>query len=57
MNLSKKELIEVNGGGILSTISGTLLNSIIKGVNAFMDVGRSLGSALRRIFGGTMCEI
>ena len=52
--LEKKELLQIVGG---ISITGTLINSIIRAVNSFMDVGRSLGSAIRRIIGGNMCPL
>jgi len=54
MIIRKEELINIYGG---ASLSGTLLNSIIKGVNAFLDLGRSFGSALRRIFSNNICPL
>lgn len=53
MNLKKEELLNINGGGI----SGTLLNSIIRGVNALLDLGRSLGTAIRRLGSNNICPL
>lgn len=53
MILSKKELLEIDGG----SISGTLLSSIIKGISSVFDLGKSLGSAIRRIIGKNICPL
>jgi hypothetical protein len=52
--MTNEELKHVIGG---INITGTFLNSIYRAVNSFMDVGRSLGSAIRRIGSGRMCPI
>jgi hypothetical protein len=52
--LEKEELLKVVGG---ISITGTLINSLCRGINSILEVGRSLGSALRRIKGGNMCPI
>jgi Ni,Fe-hydrogenase maturation factor len=51
--LDKQELLIINGGAI----SGTLINSIIRGVGVIVDLGRSFGTALRRIFEKKICLI
>lgn len=43
--LTKKELLEISGGAI----SGTLINAFIRGITSILDLGRSLGTAIRRI--------
>lgn len=52
--LEKEELLEIVGG---INITGSFLNSIYKCVNTIMDVGRSLGSAIRRAISGSMCPV
>lgn len=52
MKLSKKELMMVKAG---ASISGNLLNYVIRGFNTVLDVGRYLGSAIRRISSGSYC--
>lgn len=52
--LEKQELLQIVGG---FSLNGTLINALIRGVNSFMDVGRSLGSAIRRAIGGSICPI
>ena len=51
--LSNNELVCINGGGI----SGTLISSITRGINTILDLGRSLGSAIRRIGSRNICPL
>ena len=53
MKLEKKEMLEISGGAI----SGNLLNYVIKGFNTLLDLGRSLGSAIRRLTSNRLCQI
>lgn len=52
--MNKEELLQIVGG---ISITGTLLTSIYKVGIFVLDTGRSLGSAIRRISGGSMCSI
>lgn len=45
MIISNEELNNVIGGA--SNISGTLINSIVKLIETLLDLGRSIGSAVR----------
>ncbi len=54
MKLTKKELREVKAG---AGLTAALLNAIIKGVNSFMDIGRYLGSSVRRLVGKKACPL
>ena len=54
MKLSTKELKEIKAG---AAFSATLINSLIKGFNSFMDIGRYLGSSIRRFIGGSSCPL
>ena len=54
MVLEKETLIKIEGGGLLS---GTVLNALLKGVNIILDLGRSLGTAIRRIKTGNVCPV
>ena len=51
--LNKEQLLKITGGGI----SATLLNALARGIDVFLDVGRSIGSAVRRIISGNKCVI
>lgn len=54
MKLNKNELKEIKAGAALSS---SLINSLIKGFNSFMDIGRYLGSSIRRLIGGNACPL
>lgn len=51
MNLTKKEMITVTGGGI----SYSLINAITKVVTAIYELGKSTGSTIRRIIKKSYC--
>jgi len=51
---NKFELIQIQGG---INLTGTLLSSISKGINSILEVGRSLGSAIRRAWSGKLCSL
>ena len=54
--MDKSELVVVVGGAT-SLISGTVLNAIVRAVNAALDVGRALGTAVRRISARKVCTL
>ena len=54
MELKKDELIQIRGG---INISGTFINSIVRGIEAIMNLGRSFGTALRRIGSNNICSL
>ena len=49
--LNKQELLQISGGAI----SGSLINAFIRGISTILDLGRSLGTAIRRIQTGQFC--
>lgn len=51
VELQKTELLNINGG----SISGTMINAFSRALNSLLDLGRSLGSAIRRIASGNLC--
>lgn len=51
--LSNKQLMSIVGG----SISGSFINAFARGIQALMDVGRSLGNAIRRIKGNSICKL
>lgn len=53
MKLEKSEMLKITGGGI----SGTLVNSFIRGINSMLELGRSLGSAIRRLTSNSLCQL
>lgn len=52
--LNKEDLLKIEGG---LNISGTLINSLVRGINALLDVGRSLGTAIRRVTSNNICKL
>lgn len=54
IKLTNKEMMNLYGG---ANITGAFLSSIIKGINVILELGRSLGSAIRRGSGGKLCSI
>lgn len=54
MQLSEKELLSVVGG---ISITGTFINAIAKGINAIIDLGRSFGTAIRRVSANNLCPL
>lgn len=52
--MEKQELLQIIGG---INITGAFLNYLVKGINAFMDLGRSLGTSIRRAIGGNLCPV
>ncbi len=51
--LNKNEMLKINAG---ASVTGTLVNSIFKGVTIFTDLGRYLGSSIRRIIDKNLCR-
>jgi len=54
IELKDNELLSINGG---INWSAALFNSAARAIDTVMDVGRSLGSAIRRLASGTMCSL
>lgn len=48
---TKEELQNIVGGAI----SGTLINAVVRGINALLEVGRTLGTAIRMVIDGRKC--
>lgn len=51
--LNKEQLLLIEGG---LSISGTLINSFSSLIKSLMDVGRSLGTAIRMVTQGKLCS-
>lgn len=52
MKLEKQELMTIRGG---INITGTMVSSFVKCLDIVLDVGRSLGTAIRRIKDNHAC--
>ena len=53
MKIKNEELLQIVGGAI----SASMINTIIRGINSFLDLGRSVGTAIRRIQSGRICSL
>lgn len=54
MKLNNNELKMIEAG---ASITGTLINSLIKGFNSFLDIGRYFGSSIRRWVSKSSCPL
>ena len=54
MELNKELLLSIEGG---LNVTGSLIGSLTKAINSILDVGRGLGSAIRRISSGKLCSL
>lgn len=54
IKLTSNQMLNIYGG---ANITGAFLSSIIKGINIVLELGRSVGSAIRRGSGGKLCPI
>ncbi len=53
MKLKEQELYSINGGGI--TINATLINAFARAISTVLDLGRTVGSAIRRLYSKNYC--
>lgn len=53
IKLNKKQLLEVTGGAI----TASFINALSRGISTFLDLGRSIGSAIRRAVTGKICSL
>ncbi len=53
MILNDNQLKSISGGAITST----LINAIVKGFSLIIELGKSLGSTIRRVTSGKTCDI
>lgn len=54
IELKKEEMLNVFGG---AGVSASMLNALSRAVTTLLDLGRSLGTAIRRSFSGKICSI
>lgn len=47
------ELQKIYGG----SITATFINAIVKGLSLLIELGKSLGSSIRRITSGSTCSV
>lgn len=49
--LNNDELLKITGG----TLTAAFMTALVRGLNAYLEVGRSLGSAIRRVMTKNVC--
>lgn len=54
MKLNEMELKNINGGGF---ITSTFISSIARAIDSIADLGRSFGTAIRRITSKKICSL
>lgn len=54
IELKKEELLDISGGA--NWFSASFLNAISRAVNTLIDLGRSLGTSIRRSISGQICS-
>lgn len=52
MIIKDQDLKCINGG----SITATFINAIVKGLSLLIELGKSLGSSIRRISSGNTCS-
>ena len=55
IELNNKELMDIVGGA--NWLTAAFFNAAARTIETVMDIGRSLGSAIRRAFSGKVCPI
>lgn len=53
MILSDQELLNIKGGAV----TASLINAIARGISTIADLGRSIGTAIRRLVSGKICSV
>ena len=52
IELNNKELMEIEGG---AGFTAAFLNSASRAISTLMELGRNLGSGIRRVINGNVC--
>ncbi|MBQ9071664.1 MAG: hypothetical protein IJY25_00705 [Bacilli bacterium] len=53
--LSNKELLSIDGGA--NWFTAAFFNAASRALSTIVDIGRSLGSSIRRMINGSYCSI
>ncbi len=51
MRLNDEQLTRIDGGAV----TASLLNAISRVVDTILEIGRTVGSAIRRLYNGNFC--
>ena len=55
MKLDKNELLQVRGGAV--TVTATLINALARGISVLFELGKAVGSSIRRAITKTTCSL
>ena len=55
VKLTNEQMLEIMGGA--SWLSAAFLNGFSRAITTIMDLGRTLGSSIRRGFNGKVCPV
>ena len=55
MKLTRQELLDVKGGAV--TVSATLINALARGISVLFELGKAVGSSIRRAITKTTCSL
>lgn len=51
--ISQDQLYQIYGGAV----SASFITALVRAVDGILDLGRSLGTAIRRIYNGRVCSL
>lgn len=54
VKLTNEQMLEIIGG---ASITAAFLNGLSRAITTIMDLGRTLGSSIRRGFNGKVCPV
>lgn len=54
MEIIKEEELKTTIGG---AISASMISAVVRGINSLLDLGRSVGTAIRRLRSGKICSL
>ncbi len=52
--IKEKDLININGG---ASVTSSIINSFVRLYNSLIDLGRTIGSSIRRIATNSLCPM
>ena len=55
MKLTKEELLCIRGGEV--TVTATLINALARGISVLFELGKAVGSSIRRAITKTTCSL
>lgn len=55
IELKREELLSISGGA--NYLTASFLNAVSRAITTLVDLGRSLGTSIRRSISGKVCKI